>query len=101
MKFDVREEGEVHRVEFEGHIDLEWSGAVRDVLLDSLARGNEVRVDLARVDIIDSSGISALLDGFQYARKMGKRFILCRVGAPVMRVFKLARLDTVFVIDNT
>lgn len=99
MRFETVEgDGEI-TVKLAGEIDLEWSSAVRDVLLDTLARTRMVRVDMAEVTIIDSSGVAALLEAFQSARKVGKDFSLANVGAPVMRVFKLARLDTVFVIE--
>ena len=100
MRFEVIEgDGSDITVALEGDIDLEWSSAVRDVLLDCLARSRSVTVDMTAVTLIDSSGVAALLEGLQNARKVGKTFVLRNVGETVMRVFKLARLETVFSIE--
>ncbi len=96
MKHHIREVDDTVIVAFEGDIDLECSGEARDVLMDCVSRGAGVQVDLSGVFIIDSSGVASLLEAFQNARKKGKTFTLAGVGEPVMRVFKLARLDTVF-----
>jgi|SaaInl7_200m_RNA_FD_contig_21_1771281_length_450_multi_9_in_0_out_0_1 anti-sigma B factor antagonist len=96
MKYRVREEGDIAIVVFEGDIDLEFSGDVREILLDNVSKARRVLVDMSGVTLIDSSGVASLLEGFQTARKRGKEFSLVAVGDPVMRVLKLARLDTVF-----
>ena len=96
MKFQVREEGDTRIVVLEGDIDLEFSGDVREVLLESLSKARKVVVEMSGVSLIDSSGVASLLEGFQSARKRGKEFVLAAVGESVMRVLKLARLDTVF-----
>ena len=96
MKHRVREEGDVAIIVFEGDIDLEFSGDVRNILLENVSKARRVLVDMSGVSLIDSSGVASLLEGFQTARKRGKDFSLVAVGDPVMRVLKLARLDTVF-----
>ena len=73
---------------------------MRQNLLDILGKARAVIVDLAGVTMIDSSGIASLLEGFQEARKKGKDFVLAAPGDPVIRVLKLARLDTVFQIAD-
>ncbi len=91
------EEGDLVVVALKGDIDLEYSGEVREALLEAV--GPAVRgviVDMSGVTMIDSSGVASLLEAFQTARKRGKDFILAAAGDPVMRVLKLARLDTVF-----
>ena len=45
---------------------------------------------------IDSSGIAALVEGFQAARARGSRFALVAVSDAVRAVLELARLDRVF-----
>jgi len=96
MKHRVREEGDVAIIVFEGDIDLEFSGDVRNILLENVSKARRVLVDMSGVTLIDSSGVASLLEGFQTARKRGKDFSLVAVGDPVRRVLKLARLDTVF-----
>ncbi len=100
MELSIVDEGEIVVVTLKGGIDLEHSSRMRQNLLDILGDARAVIVDLAGVTMIDSSGIASLLEGFQEARKKGKEFILAAPGDPVMRVLKLARLDTVFEIAD-
>ncbi len=101
MEHNIRQEGDIVVVSLKGEIDLEFSAAVRTVLLDCVGRGSDVLVDMSEVGLIDSSGVSSLLEAFQNARKKGKGFVLAAVGDSVMRVLKLARLDTVFNIAES
>lgn len=100
MQHYLRNENGTVVVGFEGEIDLECSPEVRKILLDGLARGPRVLVDMSGVTLIDSSGVASLLEAFQNARKKGKSFTLAGVGDSVMRVFKLARLETVFMFSK-
>ncbi len=88
-------------VALEGEIDLECSSAMRNVLLDNLSRGRAMIVDMSGVSLIDSSGVAGLLEAFQEAKKKGRQFSLAAVNEPVMKVFRLARLETVFPLIGT
>jgi len=55
-----------------------------------------VIVDLSRVEIITSPGISNLLILRKWLKGAGRRLILCGVRFATKCVFKLAALDTVF-----
>ncbi|MBA8882448.1 STAS domain-containing protein [Dokdonella fugitiva] len=85
-------------VRLSGEVDLSWSQEVRRAVLDALAAGTPVGVELSAVSYIDSSGIAALVEGFQQARQNGGRFALVAVSDAVRAVLELARLDRVFVI---
>lgn len=78
-----------------GEVDLSWSQQVRDAILAALGNGG-VGVELALVTYIDSSGIAALVEGFQTARGKGKRFGVIAASTAVLAVLQLARLDKVF-----
>ena len=79
-----------------GEVDLSWSQQVRDAILAALGRCDGVGVELAQVTYIDSSGIAALVEGFQTARGQGRRFGLIAASRQVLAVLQLARLDKVF-----
>jgi len=68
------------------------------LLLD--AQYKEVRVDLGGVSFIDSAGIATLVEGLQWSRGDGRRFVLSGLSENVRDIFELAKLDTVFEIDN-
>lgn len=91
---EVREGWSV--VVLSGEVDLSWSQQVRRAVLDALSGADSVAVELSRVEYIDSSGIAALVEGFQSARGRGKRFVLLAPSDAVLAVLRLARLDKVF-----
>lgn len=81
-----------------GEVDLSWSQDVRRQVLDAYARARSLAVQLDGVSYIDSSGIAALVEGFQHARSKGGRFALLAPSEAVRAVLELARLDRVFPI---
>ncbi len=85
-------------VRVQGEVDLSWSQKLRKAILDALGNNQRVAVDLSKVTYIDSSGIAALVEGFQSARGKGQHFSLVAVSQPVIAVLELARLDRVFPI---
>lgn len=91
----------VRLVRVRGEVDLSWSQRLRKSVLEALATGKPVAIDLSAVTYIDSSGIAALVEGFQNSRGKSQRFSLVAVSKPVHAVLELARLDRVFPIFAT
>ncbi|MBC8338803.1 MAG: STAS domain-containing protein [Alphaproteobacteria bacterium] len=100
MEHTVSERENLVIITLLGDVDLEFSGALREILLDAVVQAAGVVVDMSGVKMIDSSGVASLLEGFQTARKRGKGFVLADIGVAVDRVLKLARLETVFEIAD-
>lgn len=94
------EENGLSVVRLAGEVDLSWSQDVRRAVLAAVNAGGPVAVDLAAVDYIDSSGIAALVEGFQRSRGKGGSFVLRAPSQAVNSVLKLARLDRVFEIEG-
>ena len=90
--------GDYVLVRLSGEVDLSWSQQVRRAILDALGDTGKVGVELSQVSYIDSSGIAALVEGFQNARSHNRKFGLVGVSGAVMAVLQLARLDRVFPI---
>jgi len=88
--------GDFVLVRLRGEVDLSWSQQVRRTILDALGVSDKVGVELSQVSYIDSSGIAALVEGFQNARGKGQQFGLIGSSKSVMAVLQLARLDKVF-----
>jgi anti-sigma B factor antagonist len=101
MIFRVTEDDKAATVFLTGDIDLERSPAARAALLATLSRGRPLVVDLAGVSYMDSSGVASLVEAYQKARAASLDFSLARVGAQVLKVLTLARLDKVFPILST
>jgi len=85
-------------IRLSGEVDLSWSQQVRQAVLAALENHPAVGVELSQVSYIDSSGIAALVEGFQSARARGSRFALVAISDAVRAVLELARLDRVFLI---
>jgi anti-sigma B factor antagonist len=98
MEHDIKEQAGAVIVSFVGDVDLQSSPHAREVLLDCVGRNLPVLVDLSGVNYIDSSGVASLVEALQNARKRGSDLSLVAVSDTAMRVFKLARLETVFTI---
>ena len=98
MEHNIREEASAVVVAFEGDVDLESSRRARKVLLECVGRKRAVLVDLSQVTYIDSSGVAALVESFQSARKGGTTFALVAISDATLKVLQLARLDKVFTI---
>jgi anti-sigma B factor antagonist len=88
--------GDLALVRVSGEVDLSWSQQVRKAILDALAEAKAVGVELSQVSYIDSSGIAALVEGFQNARGKNQKFSLIAASRSVKSVLELARLDRVF-----
>lgn len=91
-------DGEWTLIRIWGEVDLSWSQEIRRHVLEALARTRATAVDLSAVDYIDSSGIAALVEGFQQARARSGRFALLAPSDAVRAVLELARLDRIFPI---
>ena len=94
----TEQQGDWAVVKLGGEVDLSWSQQARRAVLEALGQAQKVAVNLAAVTYIDSSGIAALVEGFQNARGKGQTFVLVAVSEPVLAVLRLARLDKVFAI---
>ncbi len=101
MEYTVTEKGNLIIVALKGDVDLEYSPELRDALLDAAGKADGIVVDMSGVLMIDSSGVASLLEAFQITRKRGKGLVLADVGESVIKVLKLARLETVFeIVDD-
>lgn len=83
----------------DGEIDMYVVPVMRTALLDTFKkRPKGVAVDLTDVPFMDSSGIATLVEGLQWGRKGGCRFVLVGPQQNVLDTFKLAKLHNLFEI---
>ncbi len=102
MKLEITEEqnkdGYV-QLTVNGEVNIHTSPKLRERLKPLLNESNsEVHVLLDGVHFMDSSGIATLVEGLQWSRTSGGRFVLSGLTPTVRDVFSLAKLDTVFEI---
>ena len=95
-KCEVQDQEGFALVLVEGEVDMSWSNDLRQTILGPLNEGRPVMVELSAVNYIDSSGIAALVEGYQKAKGAGSAFGLVASSDSVRSVLELARLDQVF-----
>jgi anti-sigma B factor antagonist len=67
----------------------------------SLPVTNAVVLDLARVTTVDAHGLGVLLQLREWTNERGIRFELRNVSTPLLKIFEITRLDTVFHITSS
>ena len=93
-----------------GEVDLSVSPEIKEKILEQIElhkkehnfnMAKSVYADLSSVSYIDSSGIASLIQSHQQAAKSGANFYLFKSSEAVMKVIKLARLDSIFKLTDT
>ena len=98
LSLTVVRHGRTALISLGGEVDLSNSHDVRKEVVACLNDRWDVVVEMTHVRYIDSSGIAALVEGYQTAKRFGVRFALAAISPPALRVLKMARLDCVFTI---
>ncbi len=104
MKLEIIEKDTTNahvQLTLRGVINIHTATQLREHLKPLLdGHHKDVRVDLSSIKFIDSAGIATLVEGLQWSRASGKRFVLSGLSSNVRDIFSLAKLDTVFDIEE-
>jgi anti-sigma B factor antagonist len=93
-----------------GEVDLSVSPSIKEKILEQIELNKKehnfniaksIYADLSGVSYIDSSGIASLIQSHQQAAKNGTNFYLFKTSEAVLKVIKLARLDSIFKLTDT
>ena len=84
-------------VHLAGSIDHQTVPEARRHLLTQLD-GGDLDIDLAAVTQIDTSGLAALIEVFQVARRGGRTVHLIHVSRQFAKLVRLARLENLFFV---
>jgi len=98
MKLSSREGDGRAVVVLRGELDIAEAASVAAALKAVAARGRELIVDLAGLEFIDSSSLTALLLAREQARTAGGDLLLAAPQDQVLRVLAAARLAGVFAV---
>ncbi|MEM9148979.1 MAG: STAS domain-containing protein [Cyanobacteria bacterium P01_F01_bin.3] len=60
-----------------------------------------VLLDFSEVDIINSSGIGALVSALKSAKKLGVELCICSPSFQVRGIFKITKMDVLFEVFST
>jgi len=82
-------------------LDLAGANAMKQQFISLLGKKcNCWIIDMANVEFIDSSGLSALVVGLKIAREHGCHLVICNLNPTVKLTFEITQLDRVFEIFN-
>ncbi|MGW7269398.1 STAS domain-containing protein [Streptomyces sp. NPDC054864] len=83
-----------------GELDYERAGDLREqVDCLALARGQNLTIDLSRLEFCDSTGISVLLAARHRAQAAEAELILVGIPADTLRILRIVGLDQIFTIQ--
>jgi anti-sigma B factor antagonist len=82
-----------------GEIDVYSAPRLRERLVELVSEGHrQIVVDLEGVDFLDSTGLGVLVGGLKRLRSNGGDLSLVCTQAPILKVFEITGLTTVFAI---
>ena len=85
----TKSQGDVRTIVLSGEVDMASAQMLEETLAEACATGaKEIVVDLSGVEFMDSTGLSALLQGKAYCEAHDCSYSLTPAQRPVERVFK-------------
>jgi anti-anti-sigma factor len=85
-----------------GRLDITTAWQFRLKLQESISKISPyIVVNLAEVNFIDSSGLTALVAGMRDADKFQGKFAICSIHPEAKLVFEVTMMDSVFSIYDT
>jgi len=98
MEIKINNDGDFSTINVFGEIDLNNSNELRVKLNDELNSGKSIKLNLAEVTYIDSSGVSCLVEATQISKKNNTEFSIIALSESVKKVLELAYLDKILPI---
>ncbi len=97
IPFDVHRTGNDTKLTIRGSLDINSAPALAEEI-DKIvsAKPGKVMVDLAALDLIDSSGVAALVKLYKGVRSSGGAVTIAGARDQPLAIFKLLRMDKVF-----
>ena len=95
MTYKVEEIDNKRIIHLDGEIDMDVTDKARNTILPLIEAGHEVQINLSKVDYMDSSGISVLIESHQKATEVGTKVILKDISKSVLKVIMMAKLEQI------
>jgi anti-anti-sigma factor len=91
--------GDPRELHLEGALDVHAAADVRLAVHDALDRGDgDLLLDLARVPVIDTTGLGVIVGAHRRAGRAERRIVLVGVTPEVYRVLMLTRLHRILAV---
>ena len=91
MTYKVEEVDNKRIIHLDGEIDMDVTDKARNTILPLIEAGHEVHINLSKVEYMDSSGISVLIESKKLSEKKNTKFELVEISKPVEKVLAMAR----------
>ena len=91
MSYKIEDKGNLKIVHLTGEIDMDVADKTRQSILPLINSGNDVQLNLSKVEYMDSSGISVLIESKKLSEQKNTKFELVDVSKPVEKVLAMAR----------
>ena len=91
MTYKVEEIDTKRIVHLNGEIDMDVADKARQTILPLIEAGHEVHLNLRKVEYMDSSGISVLVESKKLSEQKNTKFELVEVSKQVEKVLAMAR----------
>ena len=99
MSYTVSEEGNIATVHLDGEIDMDVTEKAKEVIFPHIDAGKEVHLNLSKVQYMDSSGISVLIESHQKALEKSTKVIIKDVSKSVLKVIMMAKLEQILNLE--
>jgi len=97
LPFDVEKSHDATRLIVRGSLDINTAPALAEEIDRIIeAKPGKVDVDLSPLDLIDSSGVAALVKLYKGIRSSGGNIAIKGARDQPLAIFKLLRMDKVF-----
>lgn len=84
-----------------GDVDMATAPQLRAAIIGAVEPGSDLTIDLAAVDLLDSTGIGCLIGALRRVRQAGGEVTLRDPRPRVRDLLELCRLDAVFAVEVT
>ena len=91
MTYKVEEIDTKRIVHLNGEIDMDVADKARQTILPLIEAGHEVHLNLSKVEYMDSSGISVIVESNQRAKQKNTKVELKELSQPVEKVLAMAK----------
>ena len=99
MSYKITEEGNITTIHLDGEIDMDVIENAKEVIFPHIDAGKEVHLNLSKVEYMDSSGISVLIESHQKATELGTKVTLKEISKSVLKVIMMAKLEQILNLD--
>lgn len=102
MEFTRQDIQGVAVIFLKGRLDITGSEGLERSLLDEVNRSSgNILLNMAEVNYMSSSGISAILGAARGAKARNKKLALCQISASIMKLLEVVELGNIFPVYPT